>query len=280
MDKFRDAYREASKELPGISISARAVQDELHHAMMQRRRRKVLIAKGCAAAAVFLLCGVGTAAAKSYRDSVISMRENGFVVTSSGEEDSLSMDGGLPSGSGEMGRLLDIASNFESGGVSPTEDAIPDAQVIDIEEESVEYDSLEAFLEAEDTVVAIPAKSLFAREFTSERVCVFGGGDDIYMDLRNEDSWFSLHQMDTRQYQSYSSATSYAGQSCNERSFTNSQGLNYLMFDIVNQSGELESVHAVISVNGRDLTVSFGGFEENEIQRILNGMDLTMYFKE
>ena len=70
------------------------------------------------------------------------------------------------------------------------------------------------------------------------------------------------------------------GQNCNERNFTNSQGLNYKVFDIVDQSGELESVHAVISVNGRDLTVSFGGFEENEIQRILNSLDLTVYFME
>ncbi len=280
MDKFRDAYREASKELPRMSLSAKEVQDELHHARMRRQRRKVLMAKGCVAATVFLLCGVGTIAAKSYRDSVISMRENGFAVTRSGEGDGPSVDDDLLSGAGEMGKLRDIASNFSLGGVFPIADTIPDPQVIDIEEESVEYDSLEAFLAAEETVIAIPVKSLFEREFASERVCVFGGGEDIYMDLRNEDSWFSLHQTDNRQYESYSSATAFMGQNCNERNFTNSQGLNYKVFDIVDQSGELESVHAVISVNGRDLTVSFGGFEENEIQRILNSLDLTVYFME
>ena len=100
------------------------------------------------------------------------------------------------------------------------------------------------------------------------------------MDFMNEDAYFSLHQMDNRQYESYSSATAYPGQSCNERSFTNSQGLNYVVFDTVDEAGNLESVHAVISVNGWDLTVSFGGFEQNEIEKVLNGLDLTVYYRE
>ena len=99
------------------------------------------------------------------------------------------------------------------------------------------------------------------------------------MDLMNEESYFSLHQMDHRQYENYSTATSYMGESCNERNFVNSQGLNYVVFDTVDEAGELQSVHAVISVNGWDLTVSFGGFEENEIERVLNGLDLTVYYR-
>ena len=111
LDKFRDAYREASKELPQISISAEEIRDELHHRRMQRQSRKILMAKGCAAAAVFLLCGVGTVAAKSYRDSMITVRENGFVITSSQEEPNLS--------EGQFGGLLDIASFLKVGLVPP-----------------------------------------------------------------------------------------------------------------------------------------------------------------
>ena len=121
MDKFRDAYREASKELPQLSISAREVRDELHHAKMQRQRRKVFMAKGCAAAAMFLLCSVGTVAAKSYRDSIISVRENGFVITSSKEEQNLP--------AGKSGEFLDIASILKVGGVFSIEDAIPDMEL-------------------------------------------------------------------------------------------------------------------------------------------------------
>ena len=127
--------------------------------------------------------------------------------------------------------------------------------------------------------VLVPDKNLLGRDFTRERVCVIGE-EDIHMDFMDEDSYFSLHQMDNRKYESYSSATAYSGQSCNERSFTNSQGLNYVVFDTVDETGNRESVHAVISVNGWDLTVSFGGFEEDEIERVLKGLDLTVFYGE
>ena len=273
MDKFRDAYREASKELPQITISAQEVRDELRHCRIQRQRRKILLTKGCAAAAVFLLCGAGTVAAKSYRDSVISVRENGFVITSSQEEEN------LPAASAELGKFLDIASFLKIGGVFSIEDAVPEGGLECFEPEIMEYDSIDAFRAAESAVMVLPQKEWFAEEFTSERVCVIGEGEDIYMDLMNEESYFSLHQMDHRQYENYSTATSYMGESCNERNFVNSQGLNYVVFDTVDEAGELQSVHAVISVNGWDLTVSFGGFEENEIERVLNGLDLTVYYR-
>lgn len=273
MDRFRDAYREASKELPQITISAQEVRDELRHCRIQRQRRKILLTKGCAAAAVFLLCGAGTVAAKSYRDSVISVRENGFVITSSQEEEN------LPAASAELGKFLDIASFLKIGGVFSIEDAVPEGELECLEPEIMEYDSIDAFRAAESAVMVLPQKEWFAEEFTSERVCVIGEGEDIYMDLMNEESYFSLHQMDHRQYENYSTATSYMGESCNERNFVNSQGLNYVVFDTVDEAGELQSVHAVISVNGWDLTVSFGGFEENEIERVLNGLDLTVYYR-
>lgn len=270
MDKFQDAYREASKELPQMTIRAEAVRDELHHGRMQRQRRRILMARGCAAAAVFFLCGVGTVAAKNYRDSIISVRENGFVISSSQED--------LPAERAKLGELMETVSFLEIGGVFSVEDTIPDEAPACFEPEIMEYDSVEAFRAAEDTVLPVPEKDLFAEEFTSERVFVIGEGEDIHMDFMNEDSYFSLHQVDNRQYDSYSSATAYMGQSSNERNFVNSQGLNYVMFDIVDEAGELQSVHAVISVNGWDLTVSFGGFEENEIERVLNGLDLTVYY--
>ncbi|MCI9571088.1 MAG: hypothetical protein HFH97_00520 [Lachnospiraceae bacterium] len=272
MDKFRDAYREASKELPQISISAEEIRDELHHRRMQRQSRKILMAKGCAAAAVFLLCGVGTVAAKNYRDSMITVRENGFVITSSQEEPNLS--------EGQFGGLLDIASFLKEGGVFSIADAVPEVDTTEyFEPEIAEYDSVDAFLAAEDMTVLVPDKNLLGRDFTRERVCVIGE-EDIHMDFMDEDSYFSLHQMDNRKYESYSSATAYSGQSCNERSFTNSQGLNYVVFDTVDETGNRESVHAVISVNGWDLTVSFGGFEEDEIERVLKGLDLTVFYGE
>ena len=274
MDKFRDAYREASRELPRMSLSVEDVRDEIHHHKMQRQRRKILLTRGCTAAAIFLLCGVGTVAAKNYRESVISVGESGFVITSVQEEAQAAI-------AEDLAGLSDIAAFLKLGGAFSTEDDIPDEVVEEyIEPEIAEYASLEEFLASEDMVVAVPPKELFSREFTTERICVIDEGVDVHMDFMNEDSCFMLHLMDNRGYESYSSATSYMGRSCNERSFVNSQGLSYVMFDTVDEAGEIQSVHAVISVNGRDLSMSFAGFEEEEIERVLNGLDLTVYYQD
>ena len=279
MDKFRDAYREASKELPRISISVENVRDEIHHHKMQRQRRKILLTKGCTAAVIFILCGVGTVAAKNYRESIISVGDSGFVITSVQDEEQ-------PAKANDLEGILNKSAFLKLGGVFSIKDAFPeeaspescDADVVECE--IAEYDSVEAFLANEDMVIAVPPKSLFSREFTSERVCVIEKGLDVHLDYMSEDSYFTLHQMDNREYESYSSATSYMGRSCNERSFVNSQGLSYVVFDTVDEEGKVESVHAVISVNGRDLTMSFGGFEKDEIERVLNGLDLTVYYRD
>lgn len=275
MDKFRDAYQEASKELPQISISVEKVQDELHHHRMQRQRRKVLVTRGCTAAVIFLLCGVGTVAAKSYRESVISVGESGFTITSIQEEQD------RPQRASDLDGIADMAAFLKIGGAFSIEDAVPDeAEAAAYEPEIIEYDSLEEFLAQEDMAIAIPPKDLFPMTFTSERVCVIEAGLDVHIDFMNEDSYFMMHQTDNRGYESYSSATSYMGESRNERSFVNSQGLNYVMFDTVDEAGEIQSVHAVISVNGRDLALSFSGFEENEIEQVLSGLDLSVYYQE
>ena len=110
MIKFRNAYREAASDLPEFHMEASQVQDELHHHRMQMQRRRYLIARGCTAAAVFLLFGAGTVAAKNYRDSNIRVSDNGFVITSAGEDQE-----GLPDGR----NLPDPASILSLGGHFP-----------------------------------------------------------------------------------------------------------------------------------------------------------------
>ena len=61
MDKFQDAYRQAAEGLPHISMDAEKIREGLPR--QAQRVRRYLIARGCTAAVVFLLCGVGTAAA-------------------------------------------------------------------------------------------------------------------------------------------------------------------------------------------------------------------------
>lgn len=82
LDKFRDAYQEACKELPTPSMDVEKIQDGLRHRRLMRKRCRYMITRGCTAAAVVLLCGVGTVAAKNYRNSMIQVYDEGFTVTS------------------------------------------------------------------------------------------------------------------------------------------------------------------------------------------------------
>ncbi len=279
MDKFGDAYREAVDELPKFRMDADKAADELHHYRMLKQGRKYIIIKGCTAAAVFLLCGVGTVAARSFRDSVIRVNDNGFVITSENALEEANRKG-IPT----------AASILKAGGVFSTEDGIPEGEdkgieaygnVEEMEEDPVEeYDSLDDFYAGSGVVAPIPDEELLGREFSSERIYVMEGGRQLFVHLSDDDVGFSLSQADNRGYESYSAATAYMGQSCNERSVTNSQGLNYAVFDTVDENGIVISVHAVISINGRDLTLSFEGFEEATIERVLNQLDLSVYFQE
>lgn len=271
MDKFQNAYQQAAEELPEFRMDAAKAQDELHHYKMRKQGRKYLIIRGCTAAAVFLLCGAGTVAAKSIRDSIVKVNENGFTITSAGELQKEHDEEGIP----------DLASILKAGGVFSIEDDIPeDAVMEEYEPEVEEYDSLETFLEESEAAIAVPDETLLERTFANERIHVIDSGREIFILLSDENTYFSLSQMDNRDYESYSTGTSYMGESKNERSITNNQGFNYVVFDTVDEAGSIDSVHAVISVNGRDLTLTFRGFEERIIENTLYTLDLSVYFAE
>lgn len=272
MDKFQDTYREAMEELPRLHMEAGQVRDELHHYRMQKQGRNYLIRKGCAAAAVFLLCGAGTAVAVNICKSRVEVSDNGFIITGrSTQEQSEDEEG-----------ILDTASISKSGGVFSIEDDVPEEEIeaVEYEPQTEEYDSLEAFYADADVTAAIPDATLLGEEFTNERVLVLDEGKDVFITLSNEEACFSMTQADNRGYESYSSATAYMGESRNQRNFTNSQGLNYVVFDSVDEGNVVISVHAAISVDGRDLTLSFEGFDQSAIEKTLYSLDLSVYFRE
>lgn len=263
MDKFQDVYREAAQELPKFRMDAAKVKDELHHYKMKRRNRNYMIVKGCTAASVFLLCGVGTVAAKSYRDSVIRVNETGVVITAQEPAEA----------SPAMFSVFD-----QLGGVFSIAEAGPEELEDAYELEVVEYTSLKEFLAREDVTVALPDRTLFGTDFAMERVSIIDEGRDITVQLYNDDYSFCMTQFDNREVGSYSTAMTFGGHSENERKFTNSQGLSYVVFDTLDEKGKVISVCAVISVNGWDLTLTFRGFDKKMIEEIINSIDLGIYF--
>ncbi len=272
MDKFQDAYRQAAEGLPHISMDAEKIREGLPR--QAQKVRRYLIARGCTAAVVFLLCGVGTAAANSYRESIIKIEEGGFTITSLQDEK-------------ESKGVLEEGSFFKLGGVFTAADAGPEEteegsyEICEpeiIEFETVEYNSIEDFLADGSVSAVLPSKEVFGTEFTTESVTVTEEGRRTFLRLSNGNSYFFMNQCDNRGYEFYSSSTVYGGESCNERHFVTSQGLCFVMFDTV--EGEERSVHAVISLNGWDMSATFKGFDQETVERVLDSMDLSVYFGE
>lgn len=262
MNKFRNAYQKAVDAMPVPQFSADNMQMELHRRRMQEQRRNRMLARGCAAAVIFLLCGVGTATAKNYIGSTIEVGGNGFTMTDSadaGQEGISEMGGGLS---------LEEIDSEEELIVEET-----------LTEETV-YANIEMYQAQSKTAGKLPELSFLKEIFPDTEVGVLDDDTNVSVRLWTEERFFFLMQFDHREASGYGSATAYTGKSVNERNYINSQGLNYVVFDTMGEDGEIESTHAVISVNGRDLTLDFGGFEEDEIKHILNQLDLTFYFCE
>lgn len=292
MDKFRDAYQQACRELPAPSMDLEKARDEVSHQRRLRKRRRYMITKGCTAAAVFVLCGAGTVAAKNYRDSVIEVGEKGFTITSVRD---------MPvEARNQKSREYepDIVSFLKMGGVFSIEEGIPEEEefagggdndalpaveqpcIVEsiVEYDIREYDSLEAFWETEKVTAVIPEKALFGEEFTWESVQVFDEGQRIMVSMANEEARFFMTQSDNGDCESYSSSTTFDGQCANKRNFANNQGMSFVVFDSVDEEGNVISVHAVISANGWDLSMTFEGFGEDVVEKVLKTLDLSAYF--
>lgn len=262
MNKFGDAYHKAVDAMTAPQFTADSVRTELHRRRMQERRRNRMLAGGCTAAVIFLLCGVGTATAKNYIGSTIEVVGNGFTMTDSAD-------------AGQEG-ISEVGGGLSIEKIDSEEELVMEETLT---EETV-YANIELYQAQAETAGKLPELSFLKEIFPDTEVGVLDDDTNICVRLWTEERFFFLMQFDHREALNYGSAAAYAGKSVNERNYINSQGLNYVVFDTMGEDGEIESTHAVISVNGRDLTLDFGGFEEDEIKNILNRLDLTFYFCE
>ena len=147
--------------------------------------------------------------------------------------------------------------------------------------EEREYDSVEAFRQNEDVVIAIPEIAWLGQpeEVESQLVLVTDAMQMVYVSIDFGEKHFFMRQTDNREYPNYASSTVYPGEAVNVREVANEQGLVYQVFDSV-EDGEVISTHAAISVNGRDLTFSFSGYKIDEVDAVLKQLDVSIYFVE
>lgn len=260
MRNFRDAYCSAMNELPKYHIDAASVLDELHHHKMIAARRRKVFATAAAAASVFLLCGIGTATALSSRDSVIRVRNNGFEIA--------------------VGLMMDVIPEDEDEEDLPV-DLFPGTEPVEMEAvlitPSASYSTVDEFLEQESIVIAIPELEALGDTITFQHVDVLG--NYVIVAVESGENYFSLSQTDFRGETSWVSFSSSSGTAVNERTFANLQGLAYVMYDSM-EDGEIISINAAITVQGRELSMRFFGYEEEVVEEILFNLDLSVYYMD
>ena len=283
MSRFQEIYREAVEILPELHMDVGQAGDEIRHRRFLLGRRKRLLTGCCTAAAVFLLCGAGTAFAVNSRSGEIRVNDTGFTVTGLQEDTAQPIpreEEDVKIGAGGVSLGMKEAPE-EAGAVQEQEaDSAADSLMEKFSADAggpVEYDSVEEFLASGTAVVPIPDWTLFDTAFSEEKVIVSENSVTILM--TGEERYFRLDQQDHRNAVAYSSGTAYMGESRDERTFTNSQGFSYVVFDTVDGE-ETKVTHAVIAVGGRDLTLDFSGFSQDVTEEVLRTLDLSVYFED
>lgn len=271
MRKFQDAYRDAMDGLPRRRLSA---EELVKGPPKGARHGGNAWMKGAVAAAILLLCSASTVTAVNYHRSRIRIEKQGYSLTS------LDEDNGGPEGIG--------GDEENGGGVQPRMAAYSleetgtegEGYWVETIEEQREYSSVEDFCRAEQIAMALPEPQWLGEEDVKWQIYVAGDGNSVTaIFFGDEERSFMMHQWDTREFAGYAAATSYMGDSANEREITNSQGLSYVVFDSV-EGAEVISTHAVISANGRELCMDFQGYDEATIEGALNTLDLSVYFAD
>ena len=294
MRDFREEYSKTMKSLPKFHIDADAVKDEEHHRKMVAVRRRKAIASVASAACILLLGGVGTATAVSFQDSRVEIDDHGFAFLR-GDDEILLERYEAENGAGNEAKArngavltamvkgaaseVEVAAEVDEGqdnGATPVQ---IEAEVVAAQERI--YETIGDFRRNEDMVMAFPEIAWLGdvEELKKQLIIVSDIVPKIHVILEFEEKSFTMTQSDNRGYSAYASSTAFMGEVANKRTFANEQGLVYQVFDSV-EEGEITSTHAAISVNGRDLTLSFSGYENDEVDAVLKQLDVNVYFAE
>lgn len=274
MNSFREAYKKAADSIAQPHIDALSVLDVRRRKKATKRRR---IQYGMTVASVVIMIGIGgftTAKAAGYLGGIIRVSEHGFV---SGDVDTMTQS-----------QVIDEVVVSHSDEAASEERAYnSEVAMCDVEEmlmsteEILEqhFTSREAFEAAELGLrMSFPDEKLLeAGEEIATEINVFG--DMIFVRMTAEEGRFvDLQRYDYGEKTTYASSTVYPGEICNERTFTTEQGFMYTLIDIVpNEEEGLLSIRAAITIDGYELYVGFYGYEEEQAERILDSIDLTVY---
>lgn len=297
MRKFRDAYKDALIELPKFQLDADKLTNDFlkqKQLITARRRKTMLIAS---AASLLLVFGITTVTAMNDNCSLIKVLDNGFSFTKiriqednaeaydAKAYDNEPYDAKVPESTMVEGAPVNKMSSDSLQSGTEKESVVADVEELETKRlaEPKTYKSIKAFRDAENIQIAIPPLYWLGEKEDIVRydinVIDYFGEDVRVMVSFKENKFFMMSQSDNRENPDVYIEKGYRGEAVNERIFTNDQGLNYTIIDSM-VDGEVIATHAAISVNGRNISLSFFDFEIEIIEQVLRELDLSIYYIE
>jgi len=275
MNDFKTTYRDAMSGVETVHIDIASVLDEGRRKRLRARRSRQKFMTGAAVLLVFGLCTLGSVQASDYIKTVIKVNEYGFwsadMATMAHTEGKAAKNAG--GGSDVTGEMTE-----RKEALAETEKMEPDELVIESEGDAVkEYTSMEEFRKRENAVMVLPDMEELGYQVDSEKIWV--SGTFISVLLGCGDRYIYFDRLDhTDAEEGHASSTVYTGGVCNERRFITKRGYEYILVDSVKEEkDEAPEIHAAISVGYYELYADFTGYEEGEVMRILESMELSAY---
>lgn len=285
MNDFRNTYQDAMADLKTIHIDVNSVLDEGRRKRLKKQRIRQKCITAMSAACIFCLCTIGTVQAAEYVKTVIKVNEYGFrsadTKTMALNEEEQAAGGAAASfvhhgmTQEELERQMKEIENLEEDEVI-IEDYCADGAVVLETETAKEYDSIEEFRANEEALFAFPDMELLGETIDAEHVWVSG----MFITVRIESGEKSIYIdcMDYSDSSGHASSTVFPSGVCNERTYMTKQGYEYILIDGVRKTPEEPlSIHAAATVGNYEIYMDFQGYKEEEAERILESMDISLY---
>lgn len=286
MNDFQKIYQESIEGLPGFSLDASTVLDEVRHRKRVVKRRRQMFSSALVTCSLLLVCGIGSITTADYfRNRSMADTQSRFAAGAesgvTGIEKAL-----LEAPVGGAENQAAAAAAPMSGELMEDESGLqgkPESAAVEREEAAAEdfrqYHTIEEFRSRESAALALPV--IPQGEIENLVIYVTAGAAD-----REEVSFYQKMQdgkavqIQTVRYadsQSCDPAREYGAEAVNEREYTTQAGFTYHLVDTAGEIALNRGVHAAISVDHFEMYADFWGYTQEQVQNMLESMDLSVY---
>lgn len=298
MNDFKSAYQSAVQDSSVSGMEERHIDVSDCLDGVRHKRYIVRRARRTATAVFSFMClifigGFGTVKAAEYIQNVIKVNEWGFesgdTVTMASADEVKSRAYLLGEEVCPMpaleGRAKDEAAAEPAAEKATEADALEytgaaeSSEVLKTEETEeipvYNYNSFEEFEKNETILFPQPSISI-GTNITATDITVCGDWAMVRYDVDGKVLW--LERTNYADTDGHTSSKVFPGGVENERAYTTTQGHTYTLVDSV-KAGKDEplQIHAAATVGSYEVFIDFLGFEEEEAERIMDSIDLSLY---